>query len=71
MAKTRKTSKQTALNYFIGVVADKEKGKKSISVGNIRETLKIVNEALDGEVYKLIDKKYNDIEGGDFENITL
>jgi hypothetical protein len=67
----KKQSTQSALNAFLKDVATKEAGKKSVSIGNIRETLKVVNDLLDGDVYKLIDKKYNNIEGGEFDDDTL
>jgi len=39
---------------FSIIVAEMEKGKKEISIGQIKEVLKIVNQLLDGQLYKFI-----------------
>ena len=38
-------------------MAKKEAKKKEVSVGNVREIVKLINEFTDGELYKLIKKK--------------
>jgi hypothetical protein len=51
------TKKQTPLSKFVSEVANEEGKIKQVSIGNIREVLKIVNKKLDGELYRLINAK--------------
>ena len=44
------------INDFAVKVTKKEGGKKSISIAQVKEVLKIVNDLLKGELYKLIRK---------------
>ena len=41
---------------FSECVAKREKKKKQVSIAQIKEILKVINELLDGELYKLIRK---------------
>jgi hypothetical protein len=45
---------KTALNSFITELAAAEGKKSQVTIGNIREVLKIVNKKLGGKLYKLI-----------------
>jgi len=42
------------LSKFVSAVTKAEGKKSSVSVGNMREVLKIVNKKLKGKLYKLI-----------------
>lgn len=42
---------------FAVVVAKKEGKKREVSIAQIKEILRIINELVDGELYKLIKKK--------------
>ena len=45
------------ISEFVSIVTKSEGKKSSVSVGNVREVLSIVNKLLDGEVYKAVRKK--------------
>lgn len=42
------------LNVFAKKVAKKEKGKKQVSIGQIKEILRIANKLTKGLVYKVV-----------------
>lgn len=52
--------KQTVLNWFTSKLAKREGKKASISIGNVRELTRIADEELDGKLYELIEKKYEE-----------
>lgn len=43
--------------YFAVLVSEKEGGKINLNISQIKEVLKVVNELVDGELYKIIRKK--------------
>lgn len=48
--------KSSRLSRFISKVTIAEGKKKSVSIGNVREVLKIANKLLGGKLYQLINK---------------
>jgi len=50
--------KQELLNQFISELTKSEGGKTSVSVGNVREVIKLADKQLNGLLYKLIELKY-------------
>jgi len=51
-----KRSKTMNINDFAVKVSGLEKGKKEVNIAQIKEILKVVNQLLKGELYKLIRK---------------
>lgn len=45
------------INDFAVCVTRKEGKKKSISVAQVKEVIRIINQMLDGEVYRIIRKR--------------
>lgn len=49
-------AKTMTVHEFTRLVAKLEKGKKEVNIAQIKEVLKVANQLLDGELYKLIRK---------------
>ena len=47
------------LQEFISDIANAEGGKSSVSIGNVREILKLINQKLNGELYRLINGQFS------------
>ena len=45
------------ISEFSVQITKEEKGKKQVNIAQIKEVLKVINNLLDGKVYKLIRKK--------------
>jgi len=52
----KKAKKKSKLSKFISLLTIAEGKKSSVSIGNVREILKLANKQLKGELYKLINK---------------
>ena len=48
--------KKQTINSFAVEVSKLEQGKKEVNIAQIKEILKVANQLLDGELYKLIRK---------------
>ena len=49
--------KQELLNQFISELTKAEGGKSSVSVGNMREIIKLADKQLNGMLYQLIEMR--------------